>query len=71
MGNLSCKPYLPKIQSYKINRDTDEILTVDLNKINKENTKDELILMAKKLNLNINTAKIIKSDIYQQIITKL
>jgi hypothetical protein len=33
--------------------------------------KDELILMAKKLNLNINNAKIIKSDIYQQIITKL
>lgn len=33
--------------------------------------KDELLLIAKKLNLNINNSKIIKSDIYQQILTKL
>jgi len=33
-------------------------------------TKDELLLIAKKLNLTINNSKIIKSDIYQQILTK-
>ena len=52
MGNLSCKPSLLKIQSYKINRDIDEILTVDLNKINKENTKDELIFNFKNYTYN-------------------
>lgn len=43
MGNLSCKTSLSKIQSYKINKEIDEIITVDLNKINETNTKDELI----------------------------
>lgn len=33
-------------------------------------TKEELLLIAKKLNLTINNSKIIKSDIYQQILTK-
>jgi hypothetical protein len=34
-------------------------------------TKEELLLIAKKLNLTINNSKIIKSDIYQQILTKV
>jgi hypothetical protein len=34
-------------------------------------TKEELLLIAKKLNLTINNSKIIKSDIYQQILTKI
>ena len=33
--------------------------------------KDELILIAKKLNLNITNSKLVKTDIYQQILTKL
>ena len=33
--------------------------------------KDELLLIAKKLNLNITNSKLVKTDIYQQILTKL
>jgi hypothetical protein len=34
-------------------------------------TKEELLLIAKKLNLTINNSKLIKSEIYQQILTKI
>ena len=41
------------------------------NKSRTNYNKDELLLIAKKLNLNITNSKLVKTDIYQQILTKL